>query len=126
MNALLFAAVIGFQSLTLVDQDCKMLEGSKTVAAANVALGKDLKPFQCAGKPDGQVTCRSSRSGKDSEFRVEKEDDGFLVLRYIGTGEWTAVISVDKKAGRFQVASSRPLEGKGLTAELCVGTAAVK
>ncbi len=118
--------VLGMQSLVLVDQECRTLHGQATVAAEFVDLGKEEKPFRCEGKADGKATCVSSRSGKTSEFHVEQEDKDLLVLRYVGTGEWTAVIRVDKQSGRFQVASSRPMEARGLTSELCIGTATVK
>lgn len=116
----------GFVSLELVDQDCKMLVGEAAVSTEGVDLGKEEKPFRCEAKGDGRVECRSSRSGKSSAFNVEQQDDATLVLRHVGTGEWAAVIRVDKKTGRFQVASSRPMPGKGLTSELCVGKATVK
>ena len=118
--------ILGMQSLVLVDQECRTLHGRATVASEAVDLGREEKPFRCEGKGDGKATCVSSRSGKASEFRIEQEDKDLLVLRYVGTGEWTAVIRVDKKSGRFQVASSRPMADRGLTAELCVGTATVK
>jgi hypothetical protein len=124
--SLVWAAVLGFQTLAIVDEDCKMLTSDKVVAASSVDLGKEEKPFRCENKGGDKVACVSSRSGQTSEFRVEREDDAELVLRYVGAGEWTAVIRVDKKAGRFQVASTRPMAEKGLTAELCIGKANLK
>lgn len=116
----------GFVSLELVDQDCKMLVGEAAVSTEGVDLGKEEKPFRCEAKAAGKAECRSSRSGKTSAFTVEQQDELTLVLRYAGTGDWAAVIRVDKKTGRFQVASSRRMAGKGLTSELCVGKATVK
>jgi hypothetical protein len=125
MNALVPLAILGMQTLSLVDKDCKMLAG-QPVALEVVDLDKEDMPFRCVGEAGTRVSCLSSRSGKTSEFRIEQEDQEHLILRYVGQGEWTAIIRVDLKTSQFQVASTRPLPGKGLTAELCTGVATYK